>query len=229
MIVHHHPFLAPCRFIRLALDEHAIRSSLVEEPFWEAREAFVSVNPGLTLPMAYEGDRGPIVGAIPLMEYIDERFGEGRPGHRLMPSEPFQRAEVRRLVMWFLDKFEEEVASPLAMERILKLEIPANAGGGAPDSTAMRVARQNIVSHMHYLGVLAANRNWLAGDTFSFADLAGAAAISVVDYLGEVPWDADPAAKVWYQKVKSRPAFRPLLRDKARRLPPSAHYDDLDF
>lgn len=229
MIVHHHPFLPACRFARFALDEHAVRASLLDEPFWERREAFVSVNPGLTLPMAYDADRGPIIGAVPLMEYVDERYGEGRPGHRLMPADPFQRAEVRRLVLWFLEKFEAEVAGPLVGERILKVEMPASAGGGAPDSSAMRVARQNLVSHMHYLGALTTARNWVAGDTFSFADLAAAAALSSVDYLGEVPWDADPSAKVWYQKIKSRPAFRPLLKDKARRVPPSPHYDDLDF
>lgn len=229
MIVHHHPFLAPSRFIRLALDEHAVPSELRVEPFWEARPAFVAVNPGLTLPMAYEGDRGPLVGAVPLMEYIDERYGEARPGHRLMPSDSFQRAEVRRLVLWFVEKFEAEVAGPLMMERILKIEMPAKSGGGAPDSRMLRVARQNAVSHMHYLGALTASRTWLAGETLSFADLAGAAALSCIDYLGEAPWDADPAVKAWYQKLKSRPAFRPLLKDRARLVPPAAHYDDLDF
>ena len=212
MIVHHHPFLAPCRFIRLVLDEHALRASLLDEPFWEAREDFVAVNPGLTLPMLYDNGRGPLIGAVPIMEYVDERYGDTRPGHRLLPADPFHRAEVRRLVAWFLEKFEAEVSGPLVMERILKVEMPTSAGGGAPDSAAMRVARQNAVSHMHYVGALATSRNWLGGDTFSFADLAAAAAISAIDYLGEVPWDADPAAKVWFQKVKSRPAFRSCRR-----------------
>lgn len=229
MLVHHHPFLAPCRFIRLAVAEHAIALDLVVEPFWEAREAFVAVNPGLTLPMAYDGDRGPLVGAMVLMEYLNERYGETRPGYALMPADPFARAEVRRLVHWFLVKFEEEVAGPLVTERILKVEIPAKKGGGAPDSSALRVARQNVVGHMHYLGALAAARNWLAGDSFSYADLAAAAALSVVDYLGEAPWDADPAVKAWYQTVKSRPAFRPLLADRARLVAPAPHYADLDF
>jgi len=229
MLVHHHHFLAPCRFVRLAVAEHAIALDLVVEPYWEGRDEFVAVNPGLTLPMAYDGDRGPLVGAMVLMEYLNERYGETRPGYALMPADPFARAEVRRLVHWFLVKFEDEVAGPMATERILKVEIPSRKGGGAPDSNALRVARHNIVGHMHYLGALATARNWLAGESFSYADLAAAAALSVVDYLGEVPWDADPAVKAWYQTVKSRPAFRPLLSDKARLVPPAPHYADLDF
>ena len=229
MIVYHHPFLAPSRFVRLVVAEHALDMELRVEPFWEARPAFVAVNPGLTLPMAYDGDRGPIIGATVLMEYVDERYGAMRTGHRLMPADPFQRAEVRRLVEWFLVKFEEEVAGPLVGERILKIEIPNRKGGGAPDSAALRAARQNIVGHMHYLGALASSRNWLAGEQFSFADLAAGAALSVVDYLGEAPWAADPAVKSWYQRLKSRPAFRPLLTDTARLVRPSQHYADLDF
>ncbi|MEM0908896.1 MAG: glutathione S-transferase family protein [Pseudomonadota bacterium] len=229
MIVHQHPFLAPCRFIRLVLAEHALEAELVVEPFWEARQEFVAVNPGLLLPMVYDGTRGPLCGANVIMEYVDERYGETRPSHRLMPADPFQRAEVRRLVHWFTQKFEDEVAGPLVTERILKVEMPSKRGGGAPDSAALRIARQNVVSHFHYLGALAASRNWLAGDSFSFADLAGAAALSVVDYLGEAPWEADPAVKTWYQKLKSRPSFRPLLSDKARLVAPAAHYADLDF
>lgn len=229
MIVHHHPFLAPCRFARLVLAEHAIDAELVVEPFWDARPQFVAVNPSLTLPMAYDGERGPLVGAEVLMEYVDERYGETRPAHRLMPPDPFQRAEVRRLVYWFTQKFEEEVAGPLVTERILKIEMPSKRGGGAPDSAALRIARQNVVAHFHYLGSLAIGRKWIAGDTFSFADLAAAAALSVVDYLGEAPWSADPAVKAWYQKLKSRPSFRPLLSDKARLVAPAPHYADLDF
>ncbi|WP_420393727.1 glutathione S-transferase family protein [Acuticoccus sp.] len=229
MILHHHPFLAPCRFVRLLLAEHAIDTELVLEPFWEERPAFVAVNPGLTLPMAFDGDRGPLIGAGVVMEYVDERYGELRAGSRLMPSDPFHRAEVRRLVDWFLVKFEDEVASPFVTERILKVEIPSRRGGGAPDSTLLRSARQNALGHMHYLGALTTARPWLAGDALTFADLAAAAALSVVDYLGETPWDADPAVKAWYQTIKSRPAFRALLSDKARLVAPARHYADLDF
>ncbi|XWN33074.1 MAG: glutathione S-transferase family protein [Devosia sp.] len=229
MKLHHHPFLAPCRFIRLALAEHTINPELVVEPFWEARPQFVAANPALSLPMGYDGDRGPLCGALVLMEYVDERYGETRPGHRLLPTDPFERAEVRRLVHWFTEKFEEEVAGPLVTERILKIEMPSKKGGGAPDSAAMRMARQNAVAHTHYLGSLVTTRNWAAGETLTFADLAAAAAFSVVDYLGDVPWDADPAVKVWYQTIKSRPAFRPLLSDRARLVPPADHYGDLDF
>jgi glutathione S-transferase len=50
-----------------------------------------------------------------------------------------------------------------------------------------------------------------------------------VDYFGDIPWADYPVAKSWYQRVKSRPSFRPLLADTIRGMAPGAHYADLDF
>jgi glutathione S-transferase len=44
-----------------------------------------------------------------------------------------------------------------------------------------------------------------------------------------VPWNEDEAVKHWYARVKSRPAFRPILADTLAGLPPSPTYADLDF
>ena len=228
MIVHHHPFLSPCRFVRLALAEHKIEPEYVVQKPWQADEAFLAANPAMILPMVYDDASMALCGATVIMEYLDERYGAARE-HRLMPTDPFDRAEVRRLVSWFMHKFEDEVAGPLAQERILKVEMPASEGGGAPDSKTLRVARANVVPHLNYIGALLAERDFLAGERFSFADLAGAAALSVVDYLGDVPWGQEATVKAWYQKMKSRPTFRPLLADRLRLVPPSPHYDDLDF
>ena len=61
------------------------------------------------------------------------------------------------------------------------------------------------------------------------ADLAAAGHISAVDYFGDIPWTDYPVAKSWYQRVKSRPSFRPLLADTIRGTAPGPHYADLDF
>jgi glutathione S-transferase len=101
--------------------------------------------------------------------------------------------------------------------------------GGAPNSSLLRAARANIRTHLHYLEHLIEKTNWLAGDRMSYADLAAAAALSVADYLGETPWQDFPEAKVWYMRLKSRPAFRPLLAEQVRGHRPPAHYAELDF
>ena len=53
--------------------------------------------------------------------------------------------------------------------------------------------------------------------------------ISVVDYFGDVPWERHSAAREWYARVKSRPSFRSLLKDRVAGMPPPDAYADLDF
>jgi glutathione S-transferase len=229
LILYHHPFSPASRFVRLVLAEYGVRHELVVERVWERRREFLTLNPGGFVPVAVENEGPAIVGAGPILEYLDETRGYAQGDRRLMPEHPDARAEMRRLVDWFLRKFDDEVVGHLAHERIIKLEMPSGAGGGPPESGVLRAARANMRHHMRYISYLAATRNWLAGDRMTFADLAAAAELSCADYLGEVPWPENEHAKTWYARMKSRPAFRPLLAETARGMPASAHYADLDF
>ncbi len=223
----HHTLCPLSRFVRLALNEYGIEARLVEERFWERRKEFLEVNPAGSIPVLIADGTPPVPGAAIIAEFIEETRPPG--GNGLMPVEPGQRAEVRRLSSWFNDKFHSEVSGPLVNERVFKRHMTLEQGGGPPDTALLRAARQNIRYHMAYIGWLVRKRDWLAGDRMSLADLAAAAHLSSVDYMGDVPWTEDEAAKNWYARVKSRPAFRPLLTERLGGIPPAAHYADLDF
>jgi glutathione S-transferase len=225
----HHPFCPHSRFIRLALDEFGLAPQLVEERVWERRKEFLALNPAGTTPVLLEEGAPPIPGAAVIAEYLDERPGQEPTHFRLMPANIGDRVEVRRLMYWFNDKFFEEVSGPLVMERVYKRYIPSGKGGGSPDTDMLRAARGNIRYHLAYIGWLARARDWLAGETLSYADLAAAAHLSVVDYLGDVPWEEDETAKAWYARIKSRPSFRTLLGETLAGLPPAPTYANLDF
>lgn len=227
--LYHHPMSASSRYVRLLLAEYEQGAEFVEEKPWQRRDEFLQLNPAGTLPVLIEKSGAPICGGSVIGEFLDETCGAMMRDRRLMPETNKSRAETRRLVEWYLLKFREEVVQYLTHERIFKLLMRQEDGGGAPDSSIIRAARANLKHHLKYTNWLAASRNWLAGDKISHADVAAAAAFSVLDYLGEVSWDEEPAAKEWYARMKSRPSFRPLLQDKIPSLPPASHYIDLDF
>jgi glutathione S-transferase len=227
--LYHHPMSPASRFIRLALGEYGLEFDLADEQPWERRREFMAMNPAGTLPVYMDDNMRAFCGAMVISEYIDETHGALKRDRRLMAENSFQRAEIRRLIEWFMQILEQDVTRHLVRERVYKLHMPANLGGGAPDSKLMRTARGNIRQHMKYLTWLAGSRAWLAGDRLSYADLAAAASISVLDYLGEIDWKDVPQAKEWYQRMKSRPSFRPLLADRVRSVTPASHYADLDF
>jgi glutathione S-transferase len=225
----HHPICPHSRFVRLVLEEYGLTPKLVEERVWERRPEFLMLNPAGTTPVLVEEGAPAVPGAGVIAEYIDETRGAAAAERRLLPSERGARIEVRRLVSWFNDKFFEEASGPLVMERVYKRYIPAGTGGGPPDTETLRAAKSNIKYHLAYIGWLVRKRDWLAGDTLSYADLSAAAHLSVADYLGDVPWDEDETAKNWYARIKSRPTFRGLLAEALPGLAPSKTYADLDF
>ena len=224
---YHHPFCAASRFVRLALEEYALGYTAHVELFWNRRPGFLELNAAGETPVLLSSQAVAVCGAGAIMEFLEDTHMAS--GARLMPQNPYARAETRRLVHWALDKFNQEVVRIVVHERILKGKIPVDKGGGAPDSRRLGAARKNFVHHLRYFGYLADTRRCMAGEALSFADLAVAACLSCLDYLGEMRWPRENNLKIWYARLKSRPAFRPLLNEHDDMVAPCRHYADLDF
>jgi glutathione S-transferase len=225
----HHPFCPHSRFVRLVLGEYGCDLKLVEERVWERREGFLAMNPAGATPVLFSDGQPAIPSAAIIAEYLDETVGAEMGDRRLLPTTMGERIEVRRLMAWFNEKFFEEAANPLVTERIYKRFMSEEDGGGPPASDVIRAARANVRYHLAYIGWLAQRRNFLAGERLTYADLTAAAHLSAIDYLGDVPWNENDAAKAWYARIKSRPSFRPLLSEWLAGVPASRTYVDLDF
>ena len=218
--LYHVPLSPFCRKVRLVLAEKKIEVELVEERYWEAEPDFLRRNPAGKVPVLRMDGR-TMAESQAICEYIEET----NPAPALMPVTPEDRFEVRRLVCWFDDKFQNEVTAKLLYERVNKKVM----GQGYPDSRNVKTGAQKIKYHLDYMGWLLDQRRWLAGDKMSLADFAAAAHLSCLDYISDVDWDRSANVKDWYAKIKSRPAFRGLLVDQVPGFPPPSHYADLDF
>jgi glutathione S-transferase len=218
----YHFWLSPfSRAIRLILAEKGLAFELVLEKTWERRPEFLAFNPACEVPVLVEDDGAVLAGERAIAEYLDEAY----PERSLIGGDLAARAETRRLTHWFDGKFNAEVTENLVGEKLMK-RLKSN---GYPQATAIRAGLTEIHNHLAYISYLADRRRWLAGDHFSGADIAAASHLSVLDYIGDVPWEEHPGAKDWFARIKSRPSFRPLLADRVPGMPPPAHYADLDF
>jgi len=218
--LYHVPLSPFCRKVRLALAEKRIEVELIEERYWERSPDFLRRNPAGKVPVLRIDGR-TLCESQAICEYLEET----QPSVSLMPDTPAARAEMRRLVFWFDDKFHDEVTSKLLYERVNK----KLTGEGYPDSRNVKSGAQRIKFHLDYMGWLLDQRRWLAGDRMSLADFAAAAHLSALDYISDVDWTRSAPVKDWYAKIKSRPAFRGILADQVPGFPPPAHYADLDF
>jgi glutathione S-transferase len=222
--LYHYPLSPFSRKVRFTLAEKGLEFDLQVENFWERRRKFLALNPASQVPVLVEEEEGvnfSLSDSTAIVEYIEEKY----PDKILIGSDINQRAEVRRVSGWFNNKFYYEVTKYLLDEIVFKFL----KGSGGPNSEFLRAASENIKDHLDYIDFLTSNRSYLACDKFTMADITAAAQLSVVDYLGFVPWERNQRAKEWYMIVKSRPSFRLILEDSVAGFNPSANYKNLDF
>ena len=211
------------RLARLMFAEYGVAVDLEDIRPWTRDPAILELNPAATVPILIEDGMPPIVGTLGVIHAIEDGYApENVAG--LVPAEPVARAEMWRLLEWVLVKLNDEVTRYILEEKIVKRD-----QRGTPEPGVLRVAKANLAEHLLYFNWLFATRHWIAGDTMTLADFALAAHLSSLDYLGDVLWDTSVETRHWYARIKSRPAFRPLLQDRVAGMPAATGYADLDF
>jgi len=220
----HHQLDPASRLVRLMFAEYGVPVELVEIKPWTREPYFLEINPAATVPVLLEPAEPPVVGILATIHTVEERYSPASVAG-LLPAKAVDRAETWRLLEWVLLKLNDEVTRYVLEEKIVKRDRQS----GTPEPGVLRVAKANLSEHLHYLNWVLATRHWLAGDTMTLADFALAAHLSSLDYLGDILWETAPEVKVWYARMKSRPAFRTLLNDRVGGMPAHAGYTDLDF
>ncbi len=225
MVTLFHNTICPfSRKIRLIMYEKNFSVDLVEEYPWQRRIDFLMLNPAGEVPVLV-GDAGVIAGHYPLSEWLEEKGG----ALSLLSTSALERAEIRRVTSWFDDKFYSEVGEALLYEKITRRFMTAPECNIPPNMEIIRAALYNLKTHMKYIEYLLQERDWLGGNHYSLADITAAAHLSCLDYIGEIYWKDWSIARDWYARIKSRPSFRPILKDRITTLKASHHYTNLDF
>lgn len=211
-----HPFSSK---VRVALAEKKLDFELQVEKVWERRMEFLALNPAGDVPVLIEKDGTTLANSQVICEYLDEVY----PEVNLLGHDPVQRSETRRLVSWFDVKFNREVTDNIVGEKLMKRILNL----GDPHAPSVRAGHANIHYHLDYIGFLVEKREWLAGNAFSLADITAAAHLSAVDYAGDVPWEEHKVAHGWYNRVRERESFRPLLDECVPGFSPSGRYESI--
>lgn len=191
---------------------------------------FLAINPDGTIP-AIVHDGFTMTESTPAMEYIDEAF----PGPQLRPSDPFRRWEMRVLL-----RFMDNVVAPsLAMIASNRLAAPRYVGQDPaelqrkldriplPERRAtweklmfQTTPRKEIEESQRRVsdairrfdGILAKNE-WLAGESFSLADIGVFATFYALPLSmeDEVNDRATPHLIRWLRACHARPGLQAAL------------------
>jgi glutathione S-transferase len=220
-ILYHYPLCPLSRQIRFLLLEKQIEFESVIENYWQKSNSFPEVSPASGIPILIT-ESGAISDASAIYEYIEESQIDQRS---LFGSDSITRANSRRVANCFNSSFFHLVSKPIIMQRIVSF----TNNGGAPNSSVIRQARQDVKYFLDCIAYLLKKNQFLAGRDLSIADIVAASHLSVLDYFGDVPWEFNSHAKEWYSIIKSRPSFKPFLKDRIGGFTPAKHYDVLDF
>ena len=198
---------------------------------------YMKLNPKAVVPtIVHNGN--VIVESTVICEYIDETFD----GPSLVPDTPLGRARMR---LW-TKAVDEEIhpacgeVTFVSCHRFVILRLGdegveefLNATPPRSVTNNWKKRKRNLVmlgieapgieakirTYDHYLGEMEAALRlhpWLAGDTFSLADVGLTPYVNRLDMLGMSGlWDQGrrPHVEDWFNRIKARPTFKPMFLD----------------
>ena len=198
--------------------------------------AYMKLNPKAVVPTLVH-DGNAIVESSVICEYLDEIF----PDPPLKPADPVHRAAMR---VWTkaVDEFLHPACAELTfaschrhiISRLSPEKFAAFLESTPPVSVTTdwharkkEIVRQGMAApgvgrtfrlydgYLQKMEDTLAKRPWLAGDTWSLADIAMAPYVNRLDMLGmsEMWVGSRPRLTEWFERIKSRPSFRPSLID----------------
>ena len=201
---------------------------------------YLKLNPNGVVPTLVD-DGAPIVESTVINEYLDEVF----PDPPLKPGDPRARARMRAWV-----KYEDDVLHPSIRPATFQLMIRSAIAGLAErdldallarhprpdrvanwrqwarapvDAATVEAAKRAVAAAIDRMDRALAEAPYLAGDSFSLADVAAAPFIDRLEHLRFAGlWEGRKGFAAWALRVKARPAYREALAPDALRLPAPA-------
>jgi glutathione S-transferase len=216
---------------------YKVRACLAEKELpWDSRridlmkfenlsEDYLTLNPNGVVP-TLRHDGIVVIESSVINEYLDECF----PSNPLVPRDPAARAAMR---IWV--KYQDDVVFPAQRPATFRLMVgrmlralthdqiaalvarhpqPERAqyflswASGPSDMKIVEEARQKLRQVIIRLNGRLVSSPWLAGESFSLAEVAFAPFVERLERLGFADlWRDQPAVGDWMERIKSRPSY----------------------
>ena len=201
------------------------------------RPEYISLNPNGVVPTLVH-DGIPIIESTIINEYLEEVF----PAVSLVPHDPVSRARMRAWV-----KFEDDVLHPavrpasfalmmsIELAKLSDRELDDNlarhpnqqraaeyrkAARSPVDHASVDKAKLGLVKALDRLEGQLSQTPWLAGDSYSLADVAAAPFIDRLEELSFMGlWAGKPGIEAWIARLKARPAYNEAVPLREQRFP----------
>ncbi len=244
MLELYHDWLAVCCLkVRLCLAEKnlAWESRIIDiVKLDQLKSEYLQLNPNGVVPTLVH-DGNVIWESSLINEYLNEVFAS----INLVPDHPVEKARMRYWV-----KFEDDVLFPIVASATFNLIIRHTLSDLPQDLVEQRLtqhpnpdraavlrnalekpevdvqavedAKQRLNQALERMEYRLGEAPWLAGETYSLADIASAALIDRLEELNFMGiWEDKPALQNWINRVKARRAYQIALLQTRQKTPKS--------
>jgi len=225
----------------MSLCAQKVRLCLAEKGLaWESRHLalragehqqpwYLKLNRRAVVPTLIDGDK-VIPESNVILEYLDEAY----PGPALMPADPYARAKVR---LWtkqldedihdasaailsfgiafrqqYLDRGEAGKKMLEEIPNLFKRERRRDVIEKGTGSQHFVIAVRRMVLMLDEMEGALASHTWLAGDSYTLADVAFAPYLARLEHLNVAAlFGARPRVADWYRRCKARPSFHKAI------------------
>jgi glutathione S-transferase len=189
------------RKVRVYLAEKGIQVPLQQVDLTKGEQRspwFLTINPVGGLPVLELDDGTIIPESLAIIEYFEELY----PNPPLMGTDPVSRAKIRA----YERRCEQGVLNQAAT--IFQHTSPFFAGRVDQTPKVAEIARNNLTARLVWLNDELKDREWVAGDSISVADVT---LLIGIGWAKVAKYDLDPAwtnLARWYEKMKARPSAK---------------------
>jgi glutathione S-transferase len=187
--------------VRVYLAEKGIQVPLQQVDLTKGEQRspeFLKINPLGGLPVLELDDGTLIPESLAIIEYFEDLY----PNPPLLGTDPVSRAKVRA----YERRCEQGVLNQAAT--IFQHTSPFFAGRVDQTPKVAEIARNNLTARLAWLNNELKDREWVAGDKISIADIT----LSVgIGWAKVAKYELDPAwtnLNRWYEKMKARPSAK---------------------
>jgi glutathione S-transferase len=136
------------------------------------------------------------------------------------------KTSIMNYWLYFEREFFDDVIYGIIYNRIF---IPRSDPQYKRNLPLLEASRKNLESYLPILNERFTHQDFIASQSFSWADASFLAHFSCLEYFSEIHWGEHKALKNAYVRLKSRLSFRALLQEKIFEKPPSLDYGKLDY
>lgn len=201
LTLYFHPLSCFCQKVLIALYESgtSFTPSFVDFGDTAERAEFLRLWPVGKFPLLRDGDR-----LVPESSLIIEYLALHHHGSaRLLPADPDQALEVRRLDRLF-DGYVAQPMQKIVLDRIR----PADR----KDPHGVGEAREMLGRAYGVLEAELDGRSWAAGESFTMADCAAAPALFYAERCVSFQ-DSHPRLAAYFERLRARPSFARALAE----------------